>query len=264
MDIPIVTAGGVVNTQRGPAIAIMHQYAYTGKGKTIHSCGQLEWYKNDVNDKSIKVQGGLQCILTLNTPMGTRDPDDSLYGLTGDNTDVTIDPGDAHCISVDYFAADSQSECMNGQVSSFMAIQSKDLVRFSLARHTIVQVSYKASSTPGRQLVDALQDGPETTLSTDGTCNLVPSMVTGSGPKLGDQMVIHSVPRSCITRSEDLYATGYGEHVWIYWIESYDNAMMCKAVTIHDQRQYGHSMWNRSTVHCHLHLSIGFHSRWTI
>ena len=65
VDIPIVTAGGVVNTQRGPVIAVMHQYAYTGKGKTIHSCGQLEWYKNDVNDRSIKVQGGLQRILTL-------------------------------------------------------------------------------------------------------------------------------------------------------------------------------------------------------
>jgi hypothetical protein len=42
----------------------MHQYAYTGKGKTIHSCGQLEWYKNDVNNKSIKVPGGLQRIQT--------------------------------------------------------------------------------------------------------------------------------------------------------------------------------------------------------
>jgi len=63
-NIPIVTAGGVVPTQYGPIIAILHQYAYTGQGKTIHSSGQLEWYKNDVNDKSIKVAGGLQCILT--------------------------------------------------------------------------------------------------------------------------------------------------------------------------------------------------------
>jgi hypothetical protein len=45
-------------------IAILHQYVYTGKGKTIHSCGQLEWYKNDVDDKSIKVPGGLQRIQT--------------------------------------------------------------------------------------------------------------------------------------------------------------------------------------------------------
>src|SRR5688572_19663442 len=63
-DIPIVTAGGVVTTQKGEVIAIMHQYAYVGKGKTIHSCGQLEAHKQTVHDKSIKV-GGKQCIETL-------------------------------------------------------------------------------------------------------------------------------------------------------------------------------------------------------
>jgi hypothetical protein len=65
VDIPIVACGGVILTQRGPGIAIMlHQYAYTGKGKTIHSYGHLDWYKSDVNDKSIKVPGGLQHIQT--------------------------------------------------------------------------------------------------------------------------------------------------------------------------------------------------------
>lgn len=63
-DIPIVTAGGVVNTQKGEVIAIMHQYAYVGKGKTIHSCGQLEAHKQTVHDKSIKV-GRKQHIETL-------------------------------------------------------------------------------------------------------------------------------------------------------------------------------------------------------
>jgi hypothetical protein len=63
-QIPIVTAGGVINTQKGPAIAIMHQYAYTGKGKTIHSCAQLEAHKQTVHDKSTKV-GGKQRIETL-------------------------------------------------------------------------------------------------------------------------------------------------------------------------------------------------------
>jgi len=53
--IPIVTAGGVINTQHGPVIAIMPQYAYLGGGKTIHSAGQLEYYQNDVNDRSVKV-----------------------------------------------------------------------------------------------------------------------------------------------------------------------------------------------------------------
>ena len=63
-DIAIGTIGGVVTTNKGPAIVIMHQYALLGKGYTIHSPGQLEWFKNDVNDQSIKT-GGLQCITTL-------------------------------------------------------------------------------------------------------------------------------------------------------------------------------------------------------
>jgi len=46
-NIHIVTAGGVVKTQHGPAIAILHQYVYTGQGKTIHSSEQLEWYDDD-------------------------------------------------------------------------------------------------------------------------------------------------------------------------------------------------------------------------
>jgi len=75
-NIPIVTAERVVTTQNGPVIAILYQYAYTGQGKTIHSSGQLEWYKNDMNDKSIKVAGGMQCILTNDgyvIPISIRD-----------------------------------------------------------------------------------------------------------------------------------------------------------------------------------------------
>ena len=42
----------------------MNEYAYYGKGHTIHSSGQIEWHKNTVDDKSVKV-GGSQCITTL-------------------------------------------------------------------------------------------------------------------------------------------------------------------------------------------------------
>jgi hypothetical protein len=59
-DVPIGTVGAVVNTQRGEVIAIMHQYAYTGKGGTIHSSGQLEWCGNNINNRSIKIDGGRQ------------------------------------------------------------------------------------------------------------------------------------------------------------------------------------------------------------
>ena len=56
-DVPIASVGAVVNTQKGEVIAIMHQFAFTGKGKTIISSGQLEAFKQTVHDKSVKVQG---------------------------------------------------------------------------------------------------------------------------------------------------------------------------------------------------------------
>jgi hypothetical protein len=64
-NIAIGTVEIVVQTQHGPVIAIMHQYALLGKGSSIHSPSQLEWYNNDVNDKSVHVPGGLQRITTL-------------------------------------------------------------------------------------------------------------------------------------------------------------------------------------------------------
>jgi len=56
--------GAVINTQQGDVIAILHQYTYTDIGTSICSQAQLEWYKDNVHDKSIKV-GGHQCITIL-------------------------------------------------------------------------------------------------------------------------------------------------------------------------------------------------------
>ena len=63
-DISIGTVGGVVDTHKGPVIAIMHQYALIGKGHSIHAPCQIEHFKNTVDDKS-KLVGGTQCIKTL-------------------------------------------------------------------------------------------------------------------------------------------------------------------------------------------------------
>ena len=60
----LVTAGAVTQTNRGPVILIMHQYAYSGKGHSIHSSPQLEWNAVDVDEKS-KLVGGRQCLRTL-------------------------------------------------------------------------------------------------------------------------------------------------------------------------------------------------------
>ena len=64
-DVPIVTtAGAVAHTQRAHVIIILHQYAYIGRGKTIHSSGQLESFNCDVNNKYMKLNGRLQRITT--------------------------------------------------------------------------------------------------------------------------------------------------------------------------------------------------------
>ena len=62
--LDVVTAAILLNTSQGKVIGIFNEYAYLGKGSSIHSSGQLEWFKTNVDDKSIKV-GGTQLITTL-------------------------------------------------------------------------------------------------------------------------------------------------------------------------------------------------------
>ena len=42
----------------------MNVYAWYGKGHTIHSSGQIEWFKNSVDDRSVQV-GRQQRICTI-------------------------------------------------------------------------------------------------------------------------------------------------------------------------------------------------------
>ena len=62
--LDVVTAATLLNTSQGKVIGIFNEYAYLGKGSSIHSSGQLEWFKTYVDEKSIKV-GGTQLITTL-------------------------------------------------------------------------------------------------------------------------------------------------------------------------------------------------------
>jgi hypothetical protein len=62
----VITAGAVTHSNRGPVILIMHQYAHSGKGHSIHSSPQLEWNGVDVDDKSARV-GGKQRLVTFDS-----------------------------------------------------------------------------------------------------------------------------------------------------------------------------------------------------
>ena len=62
--LDVVTAVTLLNTSQGKVIGIFNEYAYLGKGSSIHSSGQLEWFKTTVDEKSVKV-GGTQLIASL-------------------------------------------------------------------------------------------------------------------------------------------------------------------------------------------------------
>ena len=62
--LKIAQAAGIVDTVAdGPIIVIMSQYADLGKGKTIHSKGQMEHFGMLVDDTSRRA-GGRQCVVT--------------------------------------------------------------------------------------------------------------------------------------------------------------------------------------------------------
>ena len=63
-DLPICTVAGVIDTTTGPIVGIFNQYAYYGKGNTIHSVNQLLDFGIDVNDRPLKCTNGRQTIVT--------------------------------------------------------------------------------------------------------------------------------------------------------------------------------------------------------
>jgi hypothetical protein len=77
-DLPICTVAGYGCNQNGPAILIMHQYAYLGQGKTIHLSSQFESFGIEMDNQLHKVPGGKQW---NKTPDGYLIPLDIVQGL---------------------------------------------------------------------------------------------------------------------------------------------------------------------------------------
>ena len=62
--LDVVQCAALVDSNHGIVNLIMNEYAYYGRGHSIHSSGQIEWYTNIVDDKSVQV-GGHQRIVTI-------------------------------------------------------------------------------------------------------------------------------------------------------------------------------------------------------
>ena len=55
--LDVVQCAAIVETNHGIVNLIMNEYVCYGKGHTIHSSGQIEWFKNSVDDRSVQVAG---------------------------------------------------------------------------------------------------------------------------------------------------------------------------------------------------------------
>ena len=62
--LDVVQCAALVETNHGIVNLIMNEYGCYGKGHTILSSGQIEWFKNSVDDRSVQV-GGKQRICTI-------------------------------------------------------------------------------------------------------------------------------------------------------------------------------------------------------
>ena len=63
-SLDVVQCAALVETNHDIVNLIMNEYACYGKGHTIHSSGQIEWFKNSVADRSVQV-GDKQRICTI-------------------------------------------------------------------------------------------------------------------------------------------------------------------------------------------------------
>ena len=90
--LDVVTDATLLNTSQEKVIGIFNEYVYLGKGSFIHSSGQLEWFKTNVVEKSVKV-GGSQLITTLDGYSGPLTIKDGLAYATslGRPTDLDMD-----------------------------------------------------------------------------------------------------------------------------------------------------------------------------
>jgi hypothetical protein len=58
-QLRIVTVQTLISTHKGDVIAVFHQTAFLGKGKSILSCLLMEHYGAEINDKSLWLPGGV-------------------------------------------------------------------------------------------------------------------------------------------------------------------------------------------------------------
>ena len=165
-DLPICTVASKIETSSGYIIGIFHQYAYLGKGKSVHSCCQLRAFGLDVNDVPRGQKGGTQLITTpegYKIPLSVRNglcyldqskpsPDDlDTYPHVFFTSDTTWDPS---VYDNEFTASDLEDDCAvpsylhrvdeYGRVNHEFAHIDIELYDHALAYDTLDPVSHPA------------------------------------------------------------------------------------------------------------------------
>ena len=55
MRLDVVTASALLDTQKG--LSLENEYVHLGKGRSIHTAGQMEWFNCKADDRSKAVGG---------------------------------------------------------------------------------------------------------------------------------------------------------------------------------------------------------------
>ena len=66
--LDLVQCAALVQAHHGMVNLIMNEYTYYGRGHSIHSSGQIEWYTNTVDDKSSQVGVNREILPLMDIP----------------------------------------------------------------------------------------------------------------------------------------------------------------------------------------------------
>ena len=66
--LDVVQCAALVDSNHGIVNLIMNEYAYYGRGHSIHSSGQIEWYTNIVDTSQSKLEATRELLPFMDFP----------------------------------------------------------------------------------------------------------------------------------------------------------------------------------------------------
>ena len=112
--LDVVTAATLLNTSQVKVIGIFNEYAYLGKGSSIHSSGQLEWFKTNVDEKPVQALEGTTPDITFMPHFSFYEP--VCYRIDSSEPDLNFPSSSNE--KKDYWVSftDNQGDCLTQRI----------------------------------------------------------------------------------------------------------------------------------------------------